>query len=87
MVGNITIVDRGDEINCRRMGSGGYSMPSIVEPDIIEFKKCEAKFVLHVEKGTVWARFNEDRFGRSTTASSPTGAVRPRADVAACCSA
>ena len=62
MVGNITIVDRGDEINCRRMGSGGYSMPSIVEPDIIEFKKCEAKFVLHVEKGTVWARFNEDRF-------------------------
>ncbi|MFZ4749194.1 MAG: DNA topoisomerase IV subunit A [Phycisphaerales bacterium] len=62
MVGNITLIDRGDEINCRRMGSGGYSLPSIVEPDIIEFKKCEAKFVLHVEKGTVWARFNEDRF-------------------------
>ena len=62
MVGNITIVDRGDKINCRRMGSGGYSMPSIVEPDIIQFKKCEAKFVLHVEKGTVWNRFNEDRF-------------------------
>ncbi|MDZ4753910.1 MAG: DNA topoisomerase IV subunit A [Phycisphaerae bacterium] len=62
MVGNITILDRGDEINCRRMGSGGYQLPSIVEPDIIEFKKCEAKFVLHVEKGTVWQRFNEDRF-------------------------
>ncbi|MEY5033528.1 MAG: hypothetical protein RL354_2559, partial [Planctomycetota bacterium] len=62
MVGNITIVDKGDEIDCRRMGSGGYAMPSIVEPDIIQFKKCEAKFVLHVEKGTVWNRFNEDRF-------------------------
>jgi DNA topoisomerase VI subunit A len=62
MVGNITIVDKGDEINCRRMGTGGYGIPSIVEPDIIEFKKCEAEFVLHVEKDTVWQRFNEDRF-------------------------
>ncbi|HEY1922118.1 MAG TPA: DNA topoisomerase IV subunit A [Tepidisphaeraceae bacterium] len=62
MVGNITIVDRGDEINCRQMGSGGYAIPSIVEPDIIEFKKCDAEFVMHVEKGTVWNRFNEDRF-------------------------
>jgi DNA topoisomerase-6 subunit A len=62
MVGNITIVDKGDEINCRRMGSGGYAIPSIVEPDVIEFRKCDADFVLHVEKGTVWNRFNEDRF-------------------------
>src|SRR5580704_9029173 len=54
MVGNITVVDRGDEIDCRRMGSGGYAIPSIVEPDIIEFQKCEADFVMHVEKGTVW---------------------------------
>jgi len=62
MVGNITIVDSGDEIDCRRMGSGGYAVPSITEPDVIQFKKCEAKFVLHVEKDTVWGRFNEDRF-------------------------
>ncbi len=62
LVGNITIVDKGDEIDCRRMGSGGYAVPSIVEPDIIDFRKCEADFVLHVEKGTVWNRFNEDRF-------------------------
>jgi DNA topoisomerase-6 subunit A len=62
MVGNITVVDKGDEINCRRMGSGGYAIPSIVEPDVIRFGKCDADFVLHVEKGTVWNRFNEDRF-------------------------
>ena len=62
MVGNITLLDSGDEINCRRMGSGGYAVPSIAEPDVIQFKKCEAKFVLHVEKDTVWGRFNEDRF-------------------------
>lgn len=62
MVGNITIIDSGDEIDCRRMGSGGYAIPSIVEPDVMQFKKCEADFVLHVEKNTVWSRFNEDRF-------------------------
>ncbi len=62
MVGNITVVDKGDEIDCRRMGSGGYAIPSITEPDVIQFKKIDAKFVLHVEKGTVWNRFNEDRF-------------------------
>src|SRR5690606_18104663 len=61
MVGNITITDNGDEIDCRRMGSGGYAIPSICEPDVIQFGKCEAKFVLHVEKDTVWSRFNEDR--------------------------
>lgn len=62
LVGNITIIDKGDEINARRMGSGGWGIPSIVEPTVIQFGKCEAKFVLHVEKGTVWNRFNEDRF-------------------------
>lgn len=62
MVGNITIIDNGDEIDCRRMGTGGYSIPSICEPSVIEFKNCEADFVLHVEKDTVWSRFNEDRF-------------------------
>jgi DNA topoisomerase-6 subunit A len=62
LVGNITIEDNGDVIDCRRMGTGGYAIPSIVEPDVIKFGKCEAKFVLHVEKDTVWNRFNEDRF-------------------------
>jgi DNA topoisomerase-6 subunit A len=62
LIGNITLIDKGDEINCRRMGSGGWGIPSIVEPEAIQFKKCEAEFVLHVEKGTVWNRFNEDRF-------------------------
>ena len=77
MVGNITIVDKGDEIDCRRMGSGGYALPSIVEPDIIQFKKCEAKFVLHVEKGTVWNRFNEDRFWEKHNCILTHGAGQP----------
>ncbi|MDO4570386.1 MAG: DNA topoisomerase IV subunit A [Planctomycetia bacterium] len=62
MVGDIRILDRGDLIDCSRMGSGGYGIPSIVEPEVIQFRNCKAKFVLHVEKDTVWQRFNEDKF-------------------------
>jgi DNA topoisomerase VI subunit A len=64
MVGEIALLDCGDEIDCSRMGSGGYGIPSIVEPETVEFKKCSAKFVLHVEKDPVWQRFNEDKFWR-----------------------
>jgi DNA topoisomerase-6 subunit A len=77
MVGNITIVDSGDEIDCRRMGSGGYAVPSIVESDVIQFKKVDAKFVLHVEKGTVWSRFNEDRFWEEHNCILTEGAGQP----------
>ena len=62
MVGPITFTDSGDEIDASRMGSGGYSIPSICERDVIQFGKHEAKFILHVEKDTVWRRFNEDKF-------------------------
>jgi DNA topoisomerase-6 subunit A len=64
MVGEITLTDKGDTIDCSRMGSGGYGIPSIVEPDVIQFGRCDAEFVLHVEKDTVWQRFNEDKFWR-----------------------
>ena len=62
MVGNIILNDSGDEIDCSRMGSGGYGIPSIVEPNIVKFVKCNARFILHVEKASVWQRFNEDKF-------------------------
>jgi len=64
MVGEIILTDSGDTIDCTRMGSGGYSIPSIVEPEVIQFAKCGAEFILHVEKDTVWRRFNEDKFWR-----------------------
>ena len=64
LVGALTLIDSGDEIDCARMGSGGYGIPSIVEPEVIEFKRSSAEFILHVEKDTVWQRFNEDKFWR-----------------------
>ncbi len=77
IAGNITLIDSGDEIDCRRMGSGGYSIPSICEPNIIQFKKCEAKFVLHVEKNTVWSRFNEDKFWQTHNCILTEGGGQP----------
>ncbi len=62
LAGPITLVDAGNTLDCSAMGSAGYAVPSICEPDVIQFKKCQAKFILHVEKDTVWRRFHEDRF-------------------------
>ncbi len=62
MVGPMTILDNGDRIDLATMGSGGWAVPSIVEGDVIEFVKCAAKYVLLIEKGAIWQRFNKDRF-------------------------
>lgn len=62
LVGPLTLIDAGNTLDCAAMGSAGYAVPSIVEQDVVQFKKCSAKFVLHVEKDTVWRRFYEDRF-------------------------
>ena len=77
MVGPIVLIDSGDEIDCARMGSGGYSIPSIVEADIIKIKSCEAKFILHVEKDTVWRRFNEDTLWRTHSCLLTHGGGQP----------
>jgi DNA topoisomerase-6 subunit A len=77
MVGNITVIDSGDEINCRKMGTGGYAIPSICEPSVMQFKDCGADFVLHVEKDTVWSRFNEDRFWETHNCILTEGSGQP----------
>ena len=77
MVGPITLTDSGDEIDCSRMGSGGYSIPSIVEPEIVQIKKNTATFILHVEKDTVWRRFNEDKFWKKHNCILTHGGGQP----------
>lgn len=77
MCGPLTITDRGDTINLRAMGSGGYSVPSIVEPDVIRFGKCDARFVLLVEKSAVWNRFNQDKFWDKHRCLLITGGGQP----------
>jgi DNA topoisomerase-6 subunit A len=62
MVGNMVINDGGDTIDLARMGTGGWSIPSICEPSVIQFVRNEAEFVLFVEKEAMFSRFNEDKF-------------------------
>jgi len=85
LVGEITIVDSGDRINARRLGSGGWSVPSIVEPEVIQFEKCEAEFILLIEKDAVWRRFNEDKFWRKHKCIMVTGQGQPPRGVRRLC--
>src|SRR6266545_2730271 len=77
MVGPMTIRDSGDTIDLRRMGSGGWSVPSIVEEHVVQFKKHEARYVLLVEKDAVWKRFNEDKFWQREKCIIVTGQGSP----------
>ncbi len=77
VVGPLVLVDDGDTIDCTRLGKGGYSVPSIVEPDYIHIKKCTADFVLLVEKGTQWNRLSEDKFWKKHNCILLTGNGQP----------
>jgi DNA topoisomerase-6 subunit A len=77
VVGPLVLVDAGDTVDCARLGKGGYSVPSIVEPDQIRVKKCTADFVLLVEKGTQWNRLAEDKFWKKYNCVLLTGNGQP----------
>ncbi len=62
VVGKLVIDDAGDRIDLARMGRGGWSIPSIVEADVLTFVECKAEFILFVEKDAVFSRLNEDGF-------------------------
>ncbi|MGH7280904.1 MAG: DNA topoisomerase IV subunit A, partial [Polyangiaceae bacterium] len=64
MVGELVIEDAGDRIDLSRLGSGGWGIPSICEPHVIQFKQNKAEFILFVEKEAMFSRFNEDKFWR-----------------------
>src|SRR5919108_1630630 len=77
VVGPLVLVDDGDRVDCTRLGKGGYSVPSIVEPEYIRITKCTADFVLLVEKGTQWNRLSEDKFWRRYNCILLTGNGQP----------
>ena len=77
VVGPLVLVDDGDTVNCARLGKGGYSVPSIVEPEYLQIRRCTADFVLLVEKGTQWNRLSEDKFWRRYNCVLLTGNGQP----------
>jgi DNA topoisomerase VI subunit A len=77
ITGNLTIKDGKDTIDLTKMGSGGWGVPSNVEPDRIEIKKLKADYVLFIEKDAVWKRFNEDQFWKKHNCVIITGRGQP----------
>src|SRR6478672_4760490 len=77
VVGPLVLDDDGDRVDCARLGKGGYSVPSIVEPEYIAIRRCTADFVLLVEKGTQWNRLSEDKFWRTHNCVLLTGNGQP----------
>jgi DNA topoisomerase-6 subunit A len=77
MAGELTLVDAGDTIDLRRVGSGGWSVPSIVENEVVQFKKCDAQYVILVEKDAVWRRLNEDKYWKKNKCIIVHGGGQP----------
>jgi DNA topoisomerase VI subunit A len=77
IVGPVVFSDDGDRVDCSRLGKGGYSVPSIVEPEYLDIQKCTADFLLLVEKGTQWNRLSEDKFWRKYNCVLLTGNGQP----------
>ncbi|HET9326085.1 MAG TPA: DNA topoisomerase IV subunit A, partial [Candidatus Eisenbacteria bacterium] len=77
IVGPLVLGDDGDRVDCSRLGKGGYSVPSIVEPEYLDIQKCTADFLLVVEKGTQWNRLSEDKFWRKYNCVLLTGNGQP----------
>jgi len=67
VAGDLVVLDTdpetGDaiEVDCRRLGSGAYSVPHSVEH--LQFR-TQAKFVLAIETGGMFQRLNKHRFWR-----------------------
>jgi DNA topoisomerase-6 subunit A len=62
LVGRLVVNDAGDTIDLSRMGRGGWGIPSICEDDNLTFLRCDAEFILLVEKQAIFHRLNEDKF-------------------------
>jgi DNA topoisomerase-6 subunit A len=69
VAGHLTVIDRDPEtgrdvrIDCRSLGSGSYTVPSLVEG--LRFES-DAKFVLAVETGGMYQRLAHHRWWRKT---------------------
>jgi DNA topoisomerase-6 subunit A len=69
VAGHLTVIDRDPEtgtdvrIDCRSLGSGSYTVPSLVEG--LRFES-DAKFILAVETGGMYQRLAHHRWWRKT---------------------
>jgi len=65
LYGDITLKDKmhhNDTFNCGKLGRGGWSIMSRLEPEEIEITKVDAKYVLVIETEAMYERLVEERF-------------------------
>jgi len=60
--GDIVLKQAGDEINCMKMGRGGWAIPGYVED--IEVLNHNADFILAVENDAMMNRLIEEKFAK-----------------------
>ncbi len=77
-VGEIKIRDKGDLIDCSRLGTGGWSITPLV--DEVEFVDYGAEYVLVIEKDAAFFRLVEDKIWKKQKCILVTG--KGQADVA-----
>ncbi len=77
-VGEVKIRDRGDIIDCSRLGTGGWSITPLV--DEVTFIDHKAEFALVIEKDAAFFRLVEDKFWRKHRCILVTG--KGQADIA-----
>jgi len=62
LYGNVVIEDAGDKINCSKLGTGGWGIPSNVED--IKFSKVDAKYALVIETAAMFERLIEEKYAK-----------------------
>jgi len=63
----------GDLIDCSKMGTAGAAIPANTEPGVMKFEKCDAKYVLVVEKFAVWSVLNQLKYWQKNNCILLTG--------------
>ncbi len=65
LYGDVVLKDKvhhNDKFNCGKLGRGGWSIMSRLEPEEIEIVSCNAKYILVIETAAMYERLVEERF-------------------------
>lgn len=71
LYGDITLRDKfhnNDKFNCAKLGRGGWSIMSRIEPEEIQIVDCKAKYVLVIETAAMYERLVEEGFAKKNKA-------------------
>ena len=71
LYGDITLVDKkhnNDQFNANKLGRGGWSIMSRLEPEEIEIKKVSADYLLVIETEAMYERLVEEGFAKKNKA-------------------